>query len=69
MIHGIWRTTSIAANAIKYCGVGERKVRGWARLRPRSHEQYGHLVGKSDVVPKTGPSRATWTNPKFPISR
>jgi len=34
-----------------------------------AHEQYGHLVWKFDVVPKTGPARATWTNPKFPISR
>ena len=28
----------------------------------------GHMVWKFDVVPGTGPARATWTNPKYPIS-
>jgi alcohol dehydrogenase (cytochrome c) len=28
----------------------------------------GHVVWKFDVVPETGPARATWTNPKLPIS-
>jgi alcohol dehydrogenase (cytochrome c) len=28
----------------------------------------GHVVWKFDVVPETGPARATWTNPKYPIS-
>jgi alcohol dehydrogenase (cytochrome c) len=28
----------------------------------------GHMVWRFDVVPGTGPARATWTNPKYPIS-
>src|SRR5258706_1141519 len=28
----------------------------------------GHVVWKFDVVPSTGPARATWTNPRLPIS-
>lgn len=28
----------------------------------------GHVVWKFDVVPANGPARATWTNPKYPIS-
>jgi len=28
----------------------------------------GHVVWKFDVVPATGPARATWTNPRLPIS-
>jgi alcohol dehydrogenase (cytochrome c) len=28
----------------------------------------GHVVWRFDVVPSTGPARATWTNPRLPIS-
>lgn len=32
------------------------------------HVLDSHVVWKFDVVRGTGPARATWTNPKYPIS-
>jgi len=72
MIHGIWRTTSIAVNGIKYCGVGERKVRGWARLRPSSHMNStatwcGSLMWsrKPDRLERRGPIRSSRSPVKY----
>ena len=69
MIHGIWRTTSIAANGIKYCGVGERKVRGWARLRPSLHMNSTATWCGSLMWSRKPGRLERRTNPKFPISR
>ena len=58
----------IAANGLVYVGNAggdQASVTGHVYALDAND---GHVVWKFDVVPETGPARATWTNPKFPIS-
>jgi hypothetical protein len=58
----------IAANGLVYIGNAggdQPKVTGHVYALDAND---GHIVWKFDVVPGTGPARATWTNPKYPIS-
>ena len=58
----------IAANGLVYVGnAGGDQVNVTGHVYALDAND-GHVVWKFDVVPETGPARATWTNPKYPIS-
>ncbi len=58
----------IAANGMVYVGnAGGDQVNVTGHVYALDAND-GHMVWKFDVVPETGPARATWTNPKLPIS-
>jgi alcohol dehydrogenase (cytochrome c) len=58
----------IAANGLVYVGnAGGDQVNVTGHVYALDAND-GHVVWKFDVVPETGPARATWTNPKYPLS-
>jgi hypothetical protein len=66
-----WRLDTngtIAANGLVYVGnAGGDQVNVTGHVYALDAKD-GHMVWRFDVVPGTGPARATWTNPKYPIS-
>jgi alcohol dehydrogenase (cytochrome c) len=58
----------IAANGLVYVGNAGGDQVGVTGHVYALDANDGHLVWRFDVVPKTGPARATWTNPALPIS-
>jgi alcohol dehydrogenase (cytochrome c) len=58
----------IAANGMVYVGNAGGDQAGVTGHVYALDANDGHVVWKFDVVPDSGPARATWTNPKLPIS-
>jgi len=58
----------IAANGLVYVGnAGGDQVGVTGHVYALSADD-GHVVWKFDVVPESGPARATWTNPRLPVT-
>ncbi len=58
----------VAANGLVYIGNAGGDQVGVTGHVYALDVRDGHVVWKYDVVPATGPARATWTNPNLPIS-
>jgi len=58
----------IAANGLVYIGNAGGDQVGVTGHVYALDEKDGHVVWKFDVVPTSGPTRATWTNPRLPLS-
>ena len=58
----------IAANGLVYIGNAGGDIAAISGHVYALDASDGHVVWKFDVVPATGPARATWTNPRLPIS-
>lgn len=58
----------IAANGLVYVGNAGGDYVGVTGHVYALDAKDGHVVWKFDVVPATGPARATWANPRLPIS-
>ena len=58
----------IAANGMVYVGNAGGDQAGVTGHVYALDAKDGHVVWRFDVVPETGPARATWTNPQLPVS-
>jgi alcohol dehydrogenase (cytochrome c) len=58
----------IAANGLVYIGNAGGDIAGIIGHVYALDARDGHVVWKFDVVPASGPARATWLNPRLPIS-
>ena len=58
----------IAANGLVYLGNAGGDIAGVTGHVYALDANDGHVVWKFDVVPASGPARATWQNPRLPIS-
>jgi alcohol dehydrogenase (cytochrome c) len=58
----------IVANGMVYVGNAGGDLVGVAGHVYALDVKDGHVMWKFDVVPNDGPARATWTNPKLPVS-
>jgi alcohol dehydrogenase (cytochrome c) len=58
----------VAANGLVYIGNAGGDIAGITGHVYALDARDGHVVWKFDVVPASGPARATWLNPRLPIS-
>jgi alcohol dehydrogenase (cytochrome c) len=58
----------IAANGLVYIGNAGGDIAAVTGHVYALDANDGHVVWKFDVIPETGPVRATWVNPRLPIS-
>lgn len=58
----------IAANGLVYVGNAGGDITGITGHVYAFDAHDGHVVWKFDVVPASGPVRATWTNPRLPVT-
>jgi alcohol dehydrogenase (cytochrome c) len=58
----------VAANGLVYVGNAGGDIAGIIGHVYALDARDGHVVWKFDVVPASGPARATWSNPRLPIS-
>lgn len=58
----------VAANGLVYIGNAGGDIAGITGHVYALDANDGHVVWKFDVVPADGPARATWENPRLPIS-
>jgi alcohol dehydrogenase (cytochrome c) len=58
----------VAANGLVYVGNAGGDIAGIIGHVYALDANDGHVVWKFDVVPASGPARATWVNPRLPIS-
>jgi alcohol dehydrogenase (cytochrome c) len=58
----------VAANGLVYIGNAGGDIAAITGHVYALDANDGHVVWKFDVVPATGPARATWTNPRLPVS-
>lgn len=58
----------VAANGLVYVGNAGGDIAGITGHVYALDARDGHVVWKFDVAPATGPARATWENPRLPVS-